>query len=86
MLWIRIRIHSHSFWSAGSGSGSRTAKITQEREEISTFEVPEDFSCCLDVLYGGLGIRKLQFLVIEILDPHPDPHYPEMLYLNPDPR
>jgi hypothetical protein len=23
----------------------------------------EDFSCILDVLYGGLGIRKLQFLI-----------------------
>jgi hypothetical protein len=26
----------------------------------------EGFSCSLGVLYGGLGIRKLQFLIIEI--------------------
>ncbi len=26
----------------------------------------KDFSCSLDVLYGGLGIRKLQFLIKEI--------------------
>ncbi len=43
----------------------------------------EGFSCSLDVLYGGLGIRKLSFLifeqeiflkvlVIKTLDPDPD--------------
>jgi hypothetical protein len=53
------------------------------------------FSCSLDVLYGGLGISKLQFLikeeikkfqavifqvlVIKTLDPKPDP------YPDPDP-
>jgi hypothetical protein len=25
----------------------------------------EDFSCCLDVLYGDLGISKLQFLIFD---------------------
>jgi hypothetical protein len=34
----------HSFWSAGSGSGCMRAKMTHEREEISSFEV-------LDVLF-----------------------------------
>jgi hypothetical protein len=47
----------------------------------------EGFSWCLDGLYGGIGISKLQiyinfcsdvifsqFLIIEILDPEPDPH------------
>jgi hypothetical protein len=29
----------------------------------------ESFSCSLDVLYGGLGISKLQFLAIKTLDP-----------------
>ncbi len=41
----------------------------------------EDFSCCLDVLYGGLGSSKLQFvkkkiskfLLIKTLDMDPDP-------------
>jgi hypothetical protein len=45
----------------------------------------EDFSCSLDVLYGGLGIfkifklliKKIQFFFsckILDLDPDPDPH------------
>jgi hypothetical protein len=28
----------------------------------------EGFSCCLGVLYGGLGISKLQFLIKKIVD------------------
>ncbi len=47
----------------------------------------EDFSCSLGVLYGGLGMSKLQFLirkckqnfVIETLDPDPDPQLEKML-------
>jgi hypothetical protein len=40
----------------------------------------EGFFCNLDVLYGGLGIGKLQFLiikklVIKALDPDPDPDW-----------
>jgi hypothetical protein len=31
----------------------------------------EGFSCRLDVLYEGLGISKLQFLVIKTLNPDP---------------
>jgi hypothetical protein len=52
-------------------------------------------SCNLDVLYGGLGKRKLQFLikkediltlVIKTPDPEPDP-YPDpdsLVMLDPD--
>jgi hypothetical protein len=53
-----------------SGSGSKRAKITQKIEKIkkiSCFEVLESWRlllfCNLDVLYGGLGIGKLQFLI-----------------------
>jgi hypothetical protein len=57
----------------------------------------ESFSCSLDVLYGGLGIRKLQFLIrkknnlsavflflflaIKTLDSEPD----SLEMLDPDP-
>jgi hypothetical protein len=30
------------------------------------FQKAEEFSCSLDVLYGGQGIRKLQFLIKKI--------------------
>jgi hypothetical protein len=33
----------------------------------------EGFFCSLDVLSGGLGIGKLQFLLIRILDPNLNP-------------
>jgi hypothetical protein len=37
---------------------------------MSCFEVLdvllEGFSCCVDVLYGGLGINKLQFVIKKI--------------------
>jgi hypothetical protein len=56
-----------------SGSGSKRAKIDQEnRKQLINFIFcsagysllrVEGFSCSLDVLYGGLGINKLQFLV-----------------------
>jgi hypothetical protein len=53
----------------------------------------EGFSCSLAILYGGLGISELQFLinksifsiffpqffVIQTLDPDPDPDSLEML-------
>jgi hypothetical protein len=41
--------------------------MTHKSDENLSFEVQnvhvrdEDFSCSLDVLYGGLGISKLQF-------------------------
>jgi hypothetical protein len=49
---------------AGSGFGSRKAKMTHKNfrskeipcsEELDIFRA-EDFSCCLVVLYEGLGI------------------------------
>ncbi len=95
-IWIRIHTDPHSFWSAGSGSGSRRAKIkmTHKSEEISLLR-DEEFSCSSNVLYGGLGIGKLQcsinsavnfflFLVINTLDLDPDPHWQKML--DPDPH
>ncbi len=94
LLWIRIRIH---FGRLEYGSGSRRAKIkmTHKSEQNSSARCyimrDEDFSCSLDVLYGGLGIGKLQFfyqkirkistvnfflfLVIKTLDLNPDPHW-----------
>ena len=63
----------HLFWAAGSwirigntepgGSGSRRAKMTHKSEENSRFEVLDEDFCSFDVLYGGLGISKFQFLI-----------------------
>jgi hypothetical protein len=63
VLWIRIRIRI--------GSGSRRAKKTHNRKKSFHFLKcwgcslwrAGGFSCSLDVLYGGLGISKLQFLI-----------------------
>ncbi len=63
-------------WVAGSGSGSRRAKMTHKNRKkyrifmfwsagCSLFRT-EGFSCSLGVLYGGLGISKLQFLIKKI--------------------
>jgi hypothetical protein len=51
MFWIRIRIRIGSEFNriAGSGSGTRRAKMTHKHS--------------LEVLYGGRGISKLQFLI-----------------------
>ncbi len=56
-----------------SGNGSRRAKITHKnRKKLRNFMFwstgcsplwAEGFSCSLDVLYGGLGISKLQLLI-----------------------
>ncbi len=61
-----------SFWSAGSGSGSRR-EGQNEPQKWRKFKFwsarcsllrDEDFSCSLDVvLYGGLEMSKLQFLI-----------------------
>jgi hypothetical protein len=38
--------------------------MSHKSEENSSFLLrDEDFSCSLDVLYGGLEISKLQFLI-----------------------
>ncbi len=67
MLWIRIRI------DFGRLDPNLTAKMThknRKNEEISCFEVLDvhswgavGFSCSLDILHGGVGIKKLQFLI-----------------------
>jgi hypothetical protein len=59
----------------------------------------EGFSCCMDVLYGGLGISKLQFSSFScfwssnprsVLDPDPKPNLDrysaENALKNPDPK
>ncbi len=69
----------HIFWNdphsnCGSGSGSRRAKITHKNRKksrifmfLSTWCLrAQGFSCSLGVLYGGLGISKLQFLIKKI--------------------
>jgi hypothetical protein len=70
---LRIRIRSNLSWiriQAGKNDPPKIEKST----EFSCFEVldvlfrgvEEGFSCSLGVLYGGLGISKLQFLVKKI--------------------
>jgi hypothetical protein len=54
-----------------SGSGSRRAKMTHKNRKKVTkvtstgcsLRSAEGFSCSFDVLYEGLGISKLQFLI-----------------------
>jgi hypothetical protein len=77
-----------------------THKNRKKVKKFHAFEVLEcsllryeGFSCSLDVLYGGLGISKLQFdkkksavnfvqfLVIKTLGPNPKPES-----MNPDPK
>ncbi len=63
-------------WPAGSGSGSSRAKMTyKNRKKYRIFMFwstgcsllrAEGFFCSLSVLYGGLGISKLQFLIMKI--------------------
>jgi hypothetical protein len=60
---------------SGSGSGSRRAnKYAQQKfKEISccagcSFLRAEGFFCSLDVLFGGLGIGKRQFLIQKIFN------------------
>jgi hypothetical protein len=62
--------------NCGSGSGSRRAKMTHKNRKNSRIFMflstgcsllrAEGFSCSLGVLYGGLGISKLQFLIKKI--------------------
>jgi hypothetical protein len=53
-----------------SGSNSRRAKMIHKIkiEKVKKFYVlrAEGFSCSLSVLYGGLGISELQFLIKKI--------------------
>jgi hypothetical protein len=43
VFWIRIRMDTCWFWSAGSGSGSRWPKITDKKGKSQEM-------CCLEVL------------------------------------
>jgi hypothetical protein len=67
--WLRFSVSDpdpYWFWSAGSGSGSRRATMTQKnRKKGKHFKFwSARYSLLgLDVLYGGLGISKLQFLI-----------------------
>ncbi len=55
-----------------SGSGSRRAKMTQKNRSAGCSLLRAvGFSWSLDVLYGGLGISKVQFL-IQIRTPNTD--------------
>ncbi len=79
VLRIRNRTDPHLFWSAGSGSavGIRI-RIQEGQNEAQKWRKlkfwsarcsllrDEDLSCSLDVLYGGLRISKLQFLIKKI--------------------
>jgi hypothetical protein len=74
-IHIRIRMDPHLFelldpdQHLNCGSGSRRAKMThknRKKSRIFMFLRAEGFSCSLSVLYGGLGISKLQFLIKKI--------------------
>jgi hypothetical protein len=62
--------------NCGSGSGSRRAKMTPKNRKKDRIFIKksagcsllraEGFSCSLSILYGGLGISKLQFLIKKI--------------------
>jgi hypothetical protein len=76
VLRIRIRTDRHSFLSAGSGSALGIRIRIQEGQNYPqkgrkfkflnarcSLLKDEDFCCRLDVLFGGLGISKLQFSI-----------------------
>ncbi len=79
---FRIRIGSRFNKVSGSGFGfwirSRRAKMNHKnRQKLRNFMFwsagcsllrAEGFICSLDVLYGGLGIGKLQFLIWFLID------------------
>jgi hypothetical protein len=69
--WIRIR---NTGFGSVSGSRSRRAKMTHKKQrKVMKVHVfwsagcsllrAENFSCSLDVFYGGIGISKLQVLI-----------------------
>jgi hypothetical protein len=37
--------------------------VVDPNPHLGRLDPDEDFSCCLDVLYGGLGITKMEFLI-----------------------
>ncbi len=58
--WIRIRIRIRN--PNPDPGGQKLPTNIEKKLEISVLRA-EGFSCSLDVLYGGLGISKLQFLI-----------------------
>ncbi len=74
MLWIRIR--TNSAFNLGGWIRIRIQEGQHDPEKWSKIKFwcascsllrDEDFFCSLDVLYGGLGISKLQFLIKKFL-------------------
>jgi hypothetical protein len=76
-----------------SGSGSRRAKMTHKnRKKYRNFMFwsagcsllrAEGFSCSLGVLYGGLGISKLEFLIKKIKIKFPSVYFFNFSSSNP---
>jgi hypothetical protein len=63
--WIRIRIQIADPDPGGQKLPQKIEKRTEFSSGCSLLRA-EGFSCSLGVLYGGLGISKLQFLIKKI--------------------
>ncbi len=80
-LWIRIRICIHFGRLDPDLRGPKWPTKWQKWRKFKFWSARcsllrnEDLSCCLDVLYEGLGISKQKFLVIKTLDLDPDPYW-----------
>jgi hypothetical protein len=62
-IWTQIRSGLYQVSNSGFGIRIRMGeKMTRKIEKGKKFHVLS-FSCSLDVLYGGLGIIKLIFLI-----------------------
>jgi hypothetical protein len=67
LIYWKIRKHPRAGWASVFRIWIRMTHKNRKNYEISCFEVMdfflrvEGFSCSSDVLYGGLGIIKLQF-------------------------
>ncbi len=97
--WICIRIHKFRVADPDTdphtncGSGSRRAKMAHKN--IKKYRIfmfwsagcsllrAEGFSCSLGVLYGGLGISKLQFLIKKIKIKFPAVYFSNFRSSNP---
>ncbi len=69
---------------SGSRRQKRPTKISCFGELDFLFWGAEDLSCSLDVLYGGLGISELQFLIKKILFFFSTINFLVITYLDPD--
>ncbi len=67
---ILIRIRINLSWWIRIQEGKNDPKKIEKKDRIfifwSSLLRAEGFSCSLGVLYGGLGISKLQFLIKKI--------------------